>query len=195
MTIGDLRVLLLGDDELDAKLITSELEAAGMAVTTQRASSAESFATALRAFDPDIVLSDHSLAQFDSDAALKVLRDTRPAVPLIIVARTLTGAQSVAAMRSGADDLVLKDYASRLPASIKSALAIRRPLQKLTTRQLEVLRLVAEGHRTRDIANRLGLSVKTVESHRGEIMKRLGMHDVVNLVHYSIRVGLIPTNF
>ena len=52
--------------------------------------------------------------------------------------------------------------------------------------------MVAEGHRTRDIANRLRLSVKTVESHRGEIMKRLRVHDVVSLARYAIRVGLIP---
>ena len=82
-----------------------------------------------------------------------------------------------------------------IPASISEALALRRPLQTLTERQVQVLRLVAEGHRTRDIAKRLGLSVKTVESHRGEIMKRLGVHDVVSLVRYAIRVGLIPLTF
>jgi DNA-binding NarL/FixJ family response regulator len=78
-------------------------------------------------------------------------------------------------------------------ASITDALAIRGPLYKLTDRQVEVLKLVAEGLRTRDIAKRLKLSVKTVESHRGEIMKRLGIHDVVSLVRYAIRVGLIPS--
>jgi DNA-binding NarL/FixJ family response regulator len=56
-----------------------------------------------------------------------------------------------------------------------------------------VLKLVAEGHRTRDVAKRLGLSIKTVESHRSEIMKRLHIHDVVSLVRYAIRVGLIPS--
>jgi DNA-binding NarL/FixJ family response regulator len=60
---------------------------------------------------------------------------------------------------------------------------------------VEVLRLVAEGRRTRDIAKKLGLSVKTVESHRGEIMKRLRVHDVVSLVRYAIRVGLSPLSF
>jgi DNA-binding NarL/FixJ family response regulator len=66
-------------------------------------------------------------------------------------------------------------------------------LRQLTPRQVEVLRLVAEGSRTRDIATRLGLSIKTVESHRGEIMKRLNVHDVVSLTRYAIRVGLIPS--
>jgi DNA-binding NarL/FixJ family response regulator len=88
---------------------------------------------------------------------------------------------------------VLKSNLGRLAAAVGDALAIRRPLQKLTARQVEVLALVAEGHRTRDIATRLGLSVKTIESHRGEIMKRLNVHDVVSLTRYAIRVGLIPS--
>jgi DNA-binding NarL/FixJ family response regulator len=65
-------------------------------------------------------------------------------------------------------------------------------LHALTDRQIQVLKLVTEGHRTREVAKRLGLSIKTVESHRGEIMKRLRIHDVVSLVRYAIRVGLIP---
>jgi DNA-binding NarL/FixJ family response regulator len=70
---------------------------------------------------------------------------------------------------------------------------VRRPLEKLTRRQIEVLKLVAEGLRTREIAKQLKLSVKTVESHRGELMKRLGVRDVVSLVHYAMRVGLISS--
>jgi DNA-binding NarL/FixJ family response regulator len=84
-----------------------------------------------------------------------------------------------------------KGNLGRLATAITDALALRRPLEALTSRQIEVLRLVAEGHRTRDIATRLKLSVKTVESHRGEVMKRLKIHDVVNLVRYALRVGLV----
>jgi DNA-binding NarL/FixJ family response regulator len=120
------------------------------------------------------------------------VRTVRPTTPFIIVTGTVTGAQSVAAIRAGAEDLILKSNLGRLVASVNNALVVRRPLHKLTQRQVEVLRMVAEGHRTRDIANRLGLSVKTVESHRGEIMKRLRLHDVVSLARYAIRVGLIP---
>jgi DNA-binding NarL/FixJ family response regulator len=56
-----------------------------------------------------------------------------------------------------------------------------------------VLRLVAEGHSTPDIAQRLRISAKTVDSHRGEAMRRLGIHDVVGLVKYAVRVGLVRT--
>jgi len=186
------RILLLDDSEADSELIKHELQRSGMTTMIGRVNSVEEFKAALQTFAPDVVLAEHPLAQFDS-CAMEIMRSVCPITPFIIVASVLTGAQSVGAIRAGAEDLVLKAYLSRLPASISEALAIRRPLHALTERQIEVLRLVAEGHRTRSIANRLGLSIKTVESHRGEIMKRLRVHDVVSLVRYAIRVGLVPS--
>src|SRR5436190_780596 len=60
----------------------------------------------------------------------------------------------------------------------------------LTLREREVLQLFAEGHRTRQVASLLNISVKTAESHRGRIMRKLGIHDTVGLVRYAIRHGL-----
>ena len=187
-----LRVLLLENDKSDAELIAHELKRSGLTAAIERVDSEQEFLAALHNFAPDVVLSDHSLALFDSSVALEAVRAVCPTTPFIIVAGAVTGAQSVAAIRAGTEDVILKTNLGRLVASINNALVVRRPLHKLTQRQVEVLRLVAEGHRTRDIANRLGLSVKTVESHRGEIMKRLRVHDVVSLARYAIRVGLIP---
>lgn len=65
------------------------------------------------------------------------------------------------------------------------------PLQELTPRQREVLQLIAEGHSTKEIAYKLSLSIKTVETHRGELMHRLDIHDVAGLVRYAIRAGLV----
>ena len=191
-TENPLRVLLLDDNPADATLISHELQRSGMRLLVRRVDSAESFTAALKSLEPDVVLSDHSLAQFDSRAALDLLREVRPTVPFIIITGALVGGQAGAAVRAGAEDVVLKTYPRGLEESISTALAARRPLRALTDRQIQVLKLVAEGHRTREVARRLGLSVKTVESHRGEIMKRLGIHDVVSLVRYAIRVGLVP---
>ncbi len=188
-----LRVLLLEDNAADAELISHELQRSGMRILLAQVDSAESFTAALKSFVPDVVLSDHSLARFDSRAALAVLREVRPTVPFIIVTGALIAAQAGTAIRAGAEDLILKTHMRGLEASIRNALAARRPLHALTERQIEVLKLVTEGHRTREVAKRLGLSIKTVESHRSEIMKRLHIHDVVSLVRYAIRVGLIPT--
>ena len=187
-----IRVLLLEDSRLDADLIARELGRAEMHVVLERVDSEPSFTAALDSFAPDVVLSDHALAQFDSQAALERLRSLSPAAAFIIVTGAQLGGMTGASIRAGADDVVLKSHLGTLAASISHALAARRPLRALSTRQIEVLKLVAEGHRTRDIADRLGLSVKTVESHRYALMKRLHIDSVVGLVRFAIRVGLTP---
>ena len=65
-------------------------------------------------------------------------------------------------------------------------------IERLTPRQRQILQLVAEGYASREIAERLCLSVKTVESHRGQLMQRLGIFDVPGLVRFAIRHGLVP---
>jgi DNA-binding NarL/FixJ family response regulator len=187
-----LQILLLEDNAADAALISHELERSGMRVLVAQVESAASFTGVLERFAPDVVLSDHSLAQFDSRAALDVMREVRPTVPFIIITGALSGVQAGAAIRAGAEEVILKTNVRGLEESISGAVAARRPLHALTERQIQVLKLVTAGHRTREIAKRLGLSIKTVESHRGEIMKRLRIHNVVSLVRYAIRVGLIP---
>jgi DNA-binding NarL/FixJ family response regulator len=62
---------------------------------------------------------------------------------------------------------------------------------QLTSRQREILQLIAEGNSTKEIANKLNVSVKTVETHRMQLMDRIGIHDVAGLVRYAIRVGII----
>jgi len=70
----------------------------------------------------------------------------------------------------------------------------RAQLDVLTPRQREVLQLVAEGNGTREIAGRLHVSVKTVETHRSQLMERLSIHDVPGLVRFAIRVGLVSAD-
>jgi DNA-binding NarL/FixJ family response regulator len=65
-------------------------------------------------------------------------------------------------------------------------------LEALTPRELEVLKLVAEGHTNQEIADRLVLSIKTVQAHRANVMEKLGLHDITHLVRFALRYGLIP---
>jgi DNA-binding NarL/FixJ family response regulator len=117
------------------------------------------------------------------------------------------------ALRAGAKGYVLKDAAAdELPILLRSVMAgetyispgVSRHLvdafiadkpteaaPELTPRQRETLKLVAEGRSTKEIAQLLNMSVKTVETHRAQIMERLGIRDVAGLVRYAIRVGLI----
>jgi DNA-binding NarL/FixJ family response regulator len=189
---SSLRVLLLEPSVADARLMIQELERAGANVTSERVTARDPFTRALRDFAPNVVIAEHSVAQFDARSAIRFVRAVRPTVPLIVVSGAIDGTSMVACVRDGAEGLVLKTNLPRLPIVVDQGFAIRRRLGKLTPRQVEVLRLVAEGHTTRAIADRLRLSVKTVESHRGEIMKRLEIHDVVGIVRYAVRVGLVP---
>ena len=82
--------------------------------------------------------------------------------------------------------------ASQVAALERRAADGRSALDLLTPRQRQILQMVAEGLGTRQIAERLFLSVKTVETHRGQIMQRLDIHDVPGLVRFAIRHGLLP---
>ncbi len=79
---------------------------------------------------------------------------------------------------------VVSDYVRRTGAETTS-------LQALTPRQREILQLIAEGHTTKEIARKLDLGVKTIETHRAALMRRLDIHDVAGLVRYAIRSGLV----
>jgi DNA-binding NarL/FixJ family response regulator len=79
---------------------------------------------------------------------------------------------------------VMSDYVRRTGAGTTS-------LEALTPRQREILQLIAEGHTTKEIAKKLDLGVKTIETHRAALMRRLDIHDVAGLVRYAIRSGLV----
>jgi DNA-binding NarL/FixJ family response regulator len=83
--------------------------------------------------------------------------------------------------------ILADDYSRRVSAD-------RDHEDQLTARQREVLQLIAEGENTKDIAVKLNLSVKTVETHRKQIMDRLGIHDVAGLVRFAIRAGIIVSD-
>jgi DNA-binding NarL/FixJ family response regulator len=70
-------------------------------------------------------------------------------------------------------------------------LNLTSPLDLLSTRQREILQLLAEGHANKEVAKILDISVKTVETHRRELMEKLGIHDVASLVRLAIRLGLV----
>jgi len=69
--------------------------------------------------------------------------------------------------------------------------ADRASIERLTSRQREILQLIAERHSTKEIAQVLNISIKTVETHRAQLMERLGIHDVPGLVRFAIRAGLV----
>jgi DNA-binding NarL/FixJ family response regulator len=190
-----LRILMLEDNAADAELITHELDRAGIGCVTQRVETEGAFVEALRAFEPDLVLCDHGLARYNTMAALRTARSERPAMPIIVVTNSPDEQTAVDTLKAGADDYLRKEHLSRLGPAIVAAQSVRGPLRRLTVRQIDVLRLMAHGFATREIARRLKLSVKTIETHRAAVMSRLTIRDVAGLVRYALRVGLISREY
>jgi DNA-binding NarL/FixJ family response regulator len=158
----------------------------------------------------DIVILDISMPRLNGLEAIGRLSKEVPATRIIVLSMH-DGAEYVSrALQRGACGYVVKHAA---PAELELALraaacgeiyvspAARHmvhriqidpsSLDQLTPRQREVLQLVAEGHTNREIAQTLGIGVKTVETHRMQLMKELDLHDVAGLVRYALEVGLV----
>jgi DNA-binding NarL/FixJ family response regulator len=188
---SQLRVLLLESSPEAPGLIANELERAGLPAYCVRVDSEAAFIGSLRSLAPDVILATPSLPGFDVTAALRVAQALRPTAPVIVVAEALDHQTAVTCLRAGAEDVVLTGNLSRLGPVTRRALSVRQPLKRLTRRQLEVLWLVSEGQTTRQMAERLNVSAKTVETHRGAMTKRLGIREVARQVRYAVRVGLV----
>lgn len=164
---------------------------------------------------PDLVLMDIAMPELNGlDATSRIVRES-PATRVILLSMHANEEYLQQALQSGASGYLLKGAelaelelaiktVSRgesylTPAVAKYAIEAYReksdgptgPLAKLSMRQREILQLIAEGHTTKDIAQRLNVSVKTVETHRAHLMERLEIHDVPGLVRFAVRVGLI----
>jgi DNA-binding NarL/FixJ family response regulator len=174
-----------------AERLIRELEKEGTKLLSQRVDSEGAFLYALRNFAPEVVLVASALPTFNAKTALQLVQAHHPSAAVILVSETFDEQTTVSCLRAGAENVLIQNNLSRLGPAIQRALAVRQPLRKLSRRQLQVLRLVTEGLTSREIAAGLGLSLKTVETHRGAGMRRLGVEDIAGLVRYAVRVGLI----
>lgn len=188
-----LRILLLEDNTDDAELINRVLRTADPNFTIRTVSTGPDFAYALDSFIPDVVLSDHAVAAFNAYDALQLTQARLPASAFLLVAGSFEQTASDC-LKAGAADFISKADLDRLVPAISTAVTLRAPLRKLSQRQHEVLSLLAHGSSTREIAGKLNVSVKTIETHRAQVMRRLGIRDVAGLVRFAIRVGLVSAN-
>ncbi|HVD33321.1 MAG TPA: response regulator transcription factor [Gemmatimonadales bacterium] len=185
-----LRVLLLTADPRDADLITCAVERTNFRNTVVQANTGATFVRALEVFEPDVILCDHGVVDLSAAGALRLAQARLPASPFLLLADTFEQSDCDC-LKMGAWDFILRSNLSRLLPAINLAMDACIPLRRLSRRQREVLQMLAMSCSTREIARRLRLSVKTVETHRAAVMKRLEIHQVANLVRYSLRVGLV----
>jgi DNA-binding NarL/FixJ family response regulator len=164
---------------------------------------------------PDVVLMDVAMPEMNGLEATARVSKEFPSVRVIILSMHANEEYVLQALRAGAAGYVLKDSGvSELELALKSvsrgetylspavskhvvADYVRRvggesnSLEQLTPRQREILQLLAEGRSMKEIAQLLFISIKTVETHRAQLMERLDIHDVPGLVRYAIRIGLV----
>jgi len=166
---------------------------------------------------PKVVLMDISMPGLNGLEVTRRIAEAHPHIRVLILS-VHTGEEYVLqALRAGAAGYLVKDsgadelaMAVRAVASGRTYLSpqvsrhvidrylerqqdMQTPFELLTPRQREILQMIAEGATTRDMARRLHLSVKTVDTHRTQLMDRLDIHDVAGLVRYAIRTGLIDS--
>ena len=180
------------------------------------AEEAASALAAIAATRPDIVLLDISLPGPDGIEVLKSIRATDPTLPVLVLSMHDESVYAERALRAGANGYIMKQEATEnvlvalrrilrreLYVSDRIASAMLRqiasgagrpdPMARLSDRELEVFRLIGEGHGTRRIAEELHLSVKTVESYQAHIKDKLGLHGSRDLVHRAIEWRLAET--
>lgn len=133
-----LKILMLEDVEEDSGLIRWSLEKGGINFESRRVDKREAFVDALRVYQPDVVLSDHSLPQFNSMEALRICRMIDLRAPFILVTGTVSEEFAVACLKQGADDYVLKSNLTRLPSAIQNALLQRELRAKQKATELEL---------------------------------------------------------
>jgi len=208
------RVLLADDHALVRAGIRALLQGLeGVTVVAETGNGAEVLELA-RTHRPDVVLLDISMPGLSGLDVSAQLEQELPEVRVVVLSMHANEEYVLQALRAGAVGYMLKDSATAelelaLKAVMQGETYLSPPIskqvvegyvqrvgaeqpasEKLTPRQREVLQLIAEGHSTKEIAYRLELSVKTVETHRAQLMERLQIRDIAGLVKYAIRSGL-----
>jgi DNA-binding NarL/FixJ family response regulator len=183
-----------------------------MEVVAEAGDGAEAVERALEA-RPDVCILDVSMPKLTGLQAAREIKSHAPDVAVLILSMHDDDRYLFEALKAGAGGYVLKKEADQfLVDAVRSVVrnepfltnAAQRtlvrtwmadesagPVEPLTPREQEVLKLIAEAHTNREIGEILHLAEKTVESHRGNLLRKLGMRDRVELVRYAIRRGLV----
>jgi DNA-binding NarL/FixJ family response regulator len=211
------RVLLADDHVLVRAGIRALLEDLEGVTVVGEAGNGNEVLELARKHRPDVVLLDISMPGLGGLEASAQLKQEFPEVRVLMLSMHANEEYVLQALRAGAAGYMLKDSATAelelaLLAVMQGGTYLSPPISKqmvegyvqrvgaeqpvadnLTPRQRQVLQLIAGGHSTKEIAYHLELSVKTVETHRAQLMERLQIRDIAGLVKYAIRNGLVSS--
>jgi|ERR1700730_6593793 len=206
-----LRILVADDHELVRRGIRGLLRARrGWTVVGEAVNGREAIEKANR-LKPDVAILDISMPDLDGLQATRRIREAVPTTRVVVLTMHESDQMVRRVLDAGAHGFVLKsDLAKHLAKAVKDVCAgkqflaprvsdivlkgfLRAPNQvghsqaRPTPREVEVIRLLAEGKANKEIAARLGITIRTVETHRAKIMLKLGLHSLTELIRYAIR--------
>jgi PAS domain S-box-containing protein len=173
-----LRILFVEDILRDAELIWHEIKKSDIAFEKLLVDSKKDFLEGLRSFNPDLIISDYSLPQFDGMTALHLRNELAPLIPFILVTGSLNEEVAVNCMKAGADDYILKDNLSRLGLAITNSIKKAKLLKEKKVTEEELLKSELRLKKAQSIAHvgnwELFLSTKIMWSSE-EAMKIYGL--------------------
>ncbi len=211
------RLLLADDHQLVRQGVKALLETeSDFSVIGEASDGTEAVAMA-ESLKPDVLVIDAAMPGLNGLEATKQVKQRLPDTKVLVLSMHATEGYVLQALRNGADGYVLKDEsATLLVQAVRDVLAGRRYLSPpiseraidsyvqraesvtqqdfgmLTAREREILQLAAEGHSNASIAARLSISPRTAETHRTNLMRKLGLRNQTELIKYAIRAGLLP---
>ena len=210
------KIILADDHKILREGLKSLIEKDPAFKVTGQAKNGEELLTLLKTNRSDLIVLDLSMPQLDGIATLKEIRRTFPKIKILILTMQKDQEHFKHAMAGGASGYILKEDAyDQLMLAIKIVLkgksfvsptlehlladqyirsldeGLESSLNILTKRELQILKLVAQGLSNKNIASKLKLSIRTVETHRGNLTNKLGIKNTANLVKYAISKGLV----
>ena len=205
-----IRILLVDDHPLMRRGMRDLLAMEDDLLPVGEAGTGEEALRLVDELDPDLILLDLNMPGMDGLETLQRLREAKVDARIILFTVSDDQSHVLEALRQGADGYLLKDFVlDELLCALSTVLRGERYLSPrirhmeidstskrnvgklLTARQLEILRLVASGKTTKEIARNLSISPKTVEFHRSRLMERTGANDVTGLTRFALQNGVL----
>ena len=207
-----LRILLVDDHAVVRRGVRALIQRHRGWVVVGEATTAAEGAAKAKKIKTDLVLLDLGLPDVSGIEAIKIIRQVRPEAQILVLTMHLSGGLASQVLAQGARGLVLKsDATSDLVRAVEAlergksfvspavmelivqglAESGKPPSHNLTPRERQILKLLADGKANKEVATLLGLSIKTVEAHRANVMRKLDLRSLSELIHFAIRNRLI----